>query len=61
MLPALFELAGIVCLTVAGAIVHPALAFLIAGIGLIGKGFEAERKARPATSDRRPNMARERS
>lgn len=60
MLPALFELAGIVCLTVAGAIVHPALAFLIAGTGLIGKGFEVEMKNRPSTPDR-PNMARERS
>lgn len=49
MLPASLEAAGIACLTVAGALIDPALAWLVAGIGLIGKGYETElaRRAEP--------------
>ncbi len=48
MLPALLELAGIVCLSIAGALVHPALAWLVAGAGLIGKAFELDvRRSKP--------------
>lgn len=38
----LLELAGLICLVVAGAFIHPALAFAVAGLGLLGKSFEVE-------------------
>lgn len=60
MLPALLEVAGIVCLSVAGALIDPALAWLVAGLGLIGKGFEVEERGRAAIEADRPNMNRER-
>lgn len=48
MLTTIFELAGLTCLVVAGALVSPALAFLVAGVGFIGKAFEVEATARKA-------------
>lgn len=53
MLTILLELAGLLCLVVAGAHVHPAAAWAIAGAGLIGKAFEAETAARKAQKRRR--------
>lgn len=49
MLAALMEVAGIVCLSIAGAMVHPALAWLVAGLGLVGKAFEIERRSKGDT------------
>lgn len=51
MVPALLELAGIVCLTVAGATIDPALAWTVAGFGLLGKAFETEVRAQKAARD----------
>lgn len=53
MLPAVLELAGIACLAVAAVLVHPALAWFVVGVGLIGKALELERRSRGAGSQRR--------
>ena len=43
----LLELAGFIALVVAGALVDPAFAWAIAGVGLVGKAFELESRKRP--------------
>lgn len=49
----LLELAGLICLVVAGAHVNAGVAFLVAGLGLVGKSFELESVARKPRPGRR--------
>ncbi|MCP4087866.1 MAG: hypothetical protein GY745_22895 [Actinomycetia bacterium] len=52
--PTVVELAGVVCLVVAGSFVHPAAAWTVAGVGLVLRSLVMDRARAEMAAKRRP-------